>query len=339
MVATSLNGYSIFMVSAMSAPVLTNSEGGVPELNQNWAAFIYFVAFVLFCALILLNLFTGIIFSQFVKIAEKEKGSAWLTDKQRQWKHLQEAVFRLKPLDPKVDLPQNKIRRVLFAIVKHKLFRSLMLLITLLNVIVLSMYHYNMGRTWLLALEWANVGFVTAFTLELAMKLIALGPGEGQMRLARALGISPEPRPPAPEAYWQDGWNKFDVLVVIVALVDLAVTFIFATTEFRVLRLLAIERVLRSLKLVAALASYQGIKLLYVTLVVSLPAFANIGLLIFLIFFIYAYIGVQAFYNLALPGSLNYRVNFKRWISTSLNLCSLLLKSLSAAGPMLSLSC
>jgi hypothetical protein len=289
MVATSLNGYSVFMVNAMSAPVLTNSEGGVPELNQNWAAFIFFVVFVLFCALILLNIFTGIIFSQFVKINEKEKGSAWLTDKQRQWKLLQEAVFRLKPLDPKVDLPQNKIRRVLFSVVRHKLFRSLILLITLLNVIVLSLYHYNMSHQWLLALEWANVGFVTAFTLELVMKVVALGP----------------------EAYWQDGWNKFDVIVVVIALIDLAVTFIFATTEFRVIRLLAIERILRSMKLVAALASYQGIKLLYVTLVVSLPAFSNIGLLIFLIFFIYAYLGVQAFYNLALPGSLNYRVNFR----------------------------
>lgn len=164
-----------------------------------------------------------------------------------------------------------------------------MLIITLLNVIVLSLYHYDMSHQWLLALEWANVGFVTAFTLELVMKVTAVGP----------------------EAYWQDGWNKFDVLVVAVALIDLAVTFIFATTEFRVLRLLAIERVLRSMKLAAALASYQGIKLLYVTLVVSLPAFSNIGLLIFLVFFIYAYLGVQAFYNLALPGALNYRVNFR----------------------------
>ena len=32
---------------------------GVPVLNQNWGAFFYFVAFVLFCALILLNLYTG----------------------------------------------------------------------------------------------------------------------------------------------------------------------------------------------------------------------------------------------------------------------------------------
>lgn len=104
MVATSLNGYSIFMVTAMSAPVLTNSEGGVPELNQNWAAFIYFVVFVLFCALILLNIFTGIIFSQFVKINEKEKGSAWLTDKQRQWKLLQASRMTIMTVETSLPL-------------------------------------------------------------------------------------------------------------------------------------------------------------------------------------------------------------------------------------------
>ena len=43
-------------------------------LNQNWPAFFYFVVFVLFCALILLNLYTGIIFSQFIKINEKVRG-------------------------------------------------------------------------------------------------------------------------------------------------------------------------------------------------------------------------------------------------------------------------
>ena len=110
MVATSLNGYTNYMVQAMSAPqvwsvaslmvwmeshgkhslpsfllvcsALTGPLGrslkaplaplpdpfppsydqntlGVPKLNQNWSAFIFFVIFILFCALILLNLYTG----------------------------------------------------------------------------------------------------------------------------------------------------------------------------------------------------------------------------------------------------------------------------------------
>ena len=41
------------------------------------------------------------------------------------------------------------------------------------------------------------------------------------------------------------------------------------------------------------LSSWQGIKLLYVTIVVSLPAFLSILCIIILIFFVFAFIGVQ----------------------------------------------
>lgn len=55
-------------------------QGDAPARNQNWGSFFYFMAFVLICALILLNLYTGVIFSQFAKIAEQNMGSAWLTE-------------------------------------------------------------------------------------------------------------------------------------------------------------------------------------------------------------------------------------------------------------------
>ena len=41
------------------------------------------------------------------------------------------------------------------------------------------------------------------------------------------------------------------------------------------------------------LPSTQGIKLLYVTLAVSLPAFLSIGCIILLVFFVFGYLGVQ----------------------------------------------
>lgn len=43
----------------------------------------------------------------------------------------------------------------------------------------------------------------------------------------------------------------------------------------------------------------QGVKSLFTTLVVSLPAFANVGALIGLILFMYAYLGVLLFGSVA----------------------------------------
>jgi hypothetical protein len=44
------------MVQSMSAPSV---PGDASVLNQNWAAFFFWVAFVMSCALILINLYTG----------------------------------------------------------------------------------------------------------------------------------------------------------------------------------------------------------------------------------------------------------------------------------------
>ena len=56
LIACTTNGYTPYMVSAMSAPHI---KGNVPVLNQNWAAFFYFVAFIMLVAFILLNLYIG----------------------------------------------------------------------------------------------------------------------------------------------------------------------------------------------------------------------------------------------------------------------------------------
>lgn len=91
----------------------------------------------------------------------------------------------------------------------------------------------------------------------------------------------------------KDGWNRFDLLVVFIGAVDLIWNFINSTTVFRFIRVLAIERALRALNLTSVLKNYQGIKLLYVTIIVSMPAFISIFCIIFLIFFVFAYLGVQ----------------------------------------------
>ena len=63
-------------------------------------------------------------------------------------------------------------------------------------------------------------------------------------------------------------------------------------TLFRVIRIFRVTRVLRLVK------SAKGIRTLLFSLAVSLPALFNIGLLLFLIMFIYAVFGMQFFLSL-----------------------------------------
>ncbi len=54
-----------------------------------------FVAFVFVCAFVLINLYVGVIFSQFTRIRlVSTTGSAFLTNDQQEWAELSKMVFK-----------------------------------------------------------------------------------------------------------------------------------------------------------------------------------------------------------------------------------------------------
>ena len=82
-------------------------------------------------------------------------------------------------------------------------------------------------------------------------------------------------------------------------------------TLFRVVRVFRIGRVLRLIK------AAKGIRKLLFALVISLPALFNIGLLLFLIMYIYTIICLSSFQNLKITGALDGDVvNFRTFINS-----------------------
>ncbi|MEW5300382.1 MAG: hypothetical protein WDW36_003317 [Sanguina aurantia] len=286
-ITTTTNGYSPYMIAAMNSP---NIKGDAPARNQNWGSFFYFMAFVLICALILLNLYTGVIFSQFAKIAEQNMGSAWLTEEQQQWVALQEAVFRLQPLQPNNTLPKNPWRRWLYSLVQHRYFEYLMGVVIAGNCVVVSMTQYGQSQALTEQLAVANYVFVCVFIVEMLLKVAGMGFGQ----------------------YWKEAWNRLDFLIVVAAIIDLGVDYSYPTV-FKAMHIFAIERSIRVLKLGRLLDQFRTVKALSITFIVAMPAFLNIGSLIFLILFIYAYVGVLIFGKLMWGQSLNMHANFTTW--------------------------
>jgi len=109
-------------------------------------------------------------------------------------------------------------------------------------------------------LRWLDRAIIVLFVLEAVLKMAARG-----RHFYR---------------YFADGWNVFDFLIVVVCL--LPVDAHFAT----VLRLV---RVLRALRLISALPRLQ---LLVGSLLRSLPSMVYIGLLLLVLFYVYAVTGV-----------------------------------------------
>ncbi|CAF4469895.1 unnamed protein product [Rotaria sp. Silwood2] len=140
-----------------------------------------------------------------------------------------------------------------------------------LNMLCMCLEHYNQSDTFDLVLGYINHFFVAVFTIECIMKLIALN-----------------------FKYFTIPWNIFDFVIVIASILgqtlgEIIAKYFVNPTLLRVVRVARVGRILRLVK------GAKGIRTLLFALAVSLPALFNIGLLLFLVMFIYSIFGMSFF--------------------------------------------
>ncbi|TNN24754.1 Sodium channel protein type 2 subunit alpha [Liparis tanakae] len=136
-------------------------------------------------------------------------------------------------------------------------------------------------------LYWINLVFIVLFTGECVLKIISLR-----------------------HYYFTIGWNIFDFVVVILSIVGMFLSkviekYFVSPTLFRVIRLARIGRILRLIK------GAKGIRTLLFALMMSLPALFNIGLLLFLVMFIYAIFGMSNFAYVKREAGIDDMFNFE----------------------------
>ena len=134
--------------------------------------------------------------------------------------------------------------------------------------------------------------FIVIFTAEMLMKMFALR-----------------------HHYFTEPWNLFDFGVVMMSLAslflsDLIEKYFVSPTLLRVVRVVKVGRILRLIK------SARGIRTLLFSLIMSLPALLNIGLLLFLVMFILAVFGMSLFKNVKIRPGFNDVHNFKTFFKT-----------------------
>lgn len=113
-------------------------------------------------------------------------------------------------------------------------------------------------------------------------------------------------------AYWKDGWNKFDCILVVITLgVDLAMRVVqfsgggsTSATSLRFVRLSKSQRAVRVMKgcrvfrvLSRCTSTFVRMKKLIYKTLLALPTVVSIFELIALLYMLYAIIGVEAFHR------------------------------------------
>jgi hypothetical protein len=150
----------------------------------------------------------------------------------------------------------------------------------MLNTSFMAMEHYEMTPMWSKVIDTANSTLTCLFACEMVLKLTGLGFRE----------------------YVKDGFNDFDAIIVIVGLLE------FLNAGSKVLTVLRAFRLLRIFKIVK---SWKALRKILQTVLSALSSITNLGLLIFLLSFIYALIGMQ-FLNGPIPEDQinNFRQNY-----------------------------
>jgi hypothetical protein len=250
---------------------------------------LYFFAFIIIGTFFFLNLFTGVVFDNFLRLKKEMDSSGVLTEGQREWVRRARGLLRIKP-DRTIVAPhrtRQSARRAVFNIIQSAWFQNLIMLAIVLNVTIMATSFYGEPPIMSKVLDVLNYIFTGLFILEAILKIFAL----------------------TFQQYIANPWNRFDFVVVLGSVCDI----VFASLDgFELGSLLGkIFRIARVLRIVRLGKSISGLRRLIVTLVSSIPALVNVGSLLLLLFFIYAIMGVQSFGSLGNEETLTVHANFR----------------------------
>uniref|UniRef100_A0A8C5SY05 Voltage-dependent N-type calcium channel subunit alpha n=1 Tax=Laticauda laticaudata TaxID=8630 RepID=A0A8C5SY05_LATLA len=255
------------------------NQGPSPGYRMEMSIFyvVYFVVFPFF----FVNIFVALIIITFQEQGDKVMSECSLEKNERA---CIDFAISAKPLTRY--MPQNKqsFQYRMWKFVVSLPFEYFIMVLIALNTIVLMMKFYGAPEPYEDMLKCLNIVFTSMFSLECILKIIAFG----------ALN------------YFRDAWNIFDFVTVLGSITDILDNFIN----------LSFLRLFRAARLIKLLRQGYTIRILLWTFVQSFKALPYVCLLIAMLFFIYAIIGMQVFGNIALDddSAINRHNNFQTFL-------------------------
>ena len=183
--------------------------------------------------------------------------------------------------------PKSQFAKVCIAIASHKWFNPVMMGVIMLNGFVLMCIHADQPG-WMDDVDYySGICFQTIYCFEVVVLMSAM----------------------TPELYLADPWCRFDLMIVMAGVVELSVP---GDAGF-----VAVLRTFRFLRLFKIIKGFKELRVLMYTILSAIPGVSNIGLLLFLLMFMYACLGVTLYGDIespyGFPNGLNKYTNFRNW--------------------------
>uniref|UniRef100_A0A673XYX7 Voltage-dependent L-type calcium channel subunit alpha n=1 Tax=Salmo trutta TaxID=8032 RepID=A0A673XYX7_SALTR len=273
-----------------------NAANHGPIYNYRVEISIFFIIYIIIIAFFMMNIFVGFVIITFREQGESEFKNCELNKNQRQC-----VQYALKAKPIKIYIPRNPSQLKFWKIIASSQFEYIMFVLILLNTLTLAVQHYQQSKTFNSVMDILNLIFTALFTIEMIIKLLALRTHQ----------------------YFIDAWNSFDALIVVGSVLDIVVSELShrgCSSSCSCSLSITFFRLFRVLRLVKLLSKGEGIRTLLWTFVKSLQALPYVGLLIAMIFFIYAVIGMQTFGKIAIDDNshINRNNNFQTFFMSVL---------------------
>ncbi|KRZ89967.1 Voltage-dependent calcium channel type D subunit alpha-1 [Trichinella sp. T8] len=283
----------------------SSDEGIGPQYNARVSVAIFFITFIVVIAFFMMNIFVGFVIVTFQSEGEREYENCELDKNQRKC-----IEFALTAKPQRRYIPKNRFQYKIWWFVTSQPFEYAIFIIIILNTLILGMKHYKSSAAFDEALDVLNLFFTTVFALEFICKLFALTFKHHKMTRTFddvldtmnliftgifAMEFILKVMAFRCKNYFGDAWNVFDFIIVLGSFIDI----IYGKPGSNIISI-NFFRLFRVMRLVKLLSRGEGIRTLLWTFMKSFQALPYVALLIVLLFFIYAVIGMQIFGKIAL---------------------------------------
>uniref|UniRef100_A0A1A7WB98 Calcium channel, voltage-dependent, R type, alpha 1E subunit n=1 Tax=Iconisemion striatum TaxID=60296 RepID=A0A1A7WB98_9TELE len=257
------------------------SRGNRMEMSVFYV--VYFVVFPFF----FVNIFVALIIITFQEQGDKMIQECSLEKNERA---CIDFAISAKPMTRY--MPQNRqtFQYRLWHFVASPSFEYTVLVMIALNTVVLMMKYHSAPTAYDAVLKHLNTAFTVLFSMECILKIMAFGFVN----------------------YFRDTWNIFDFITVLGSITEIVVDLQSVNTIN-----MSFLKLFRTARLIKLLRQGYTIRILLWTFVQSFKALPYVCLLIAMLFFIYAIIGMQVFGNIKLndESHINQHNNFKTFFS------------------------
>lgn len=313
----SLSAWSRIMYGAMDA----TSRNEAPEQNANAINSVYFMIVIMLLSYFVVTIFIGVLLSSM----DNESKVLYLTNLQKEWVVISGVLGRLRPkkgvenkgrLLPSQDNKRPILTTVLRMvtqlpqtceiIIKQQHFRRMTAVIIWLNTVVLCCFRSSYTSEYEeLTLKLANASFIVFFTAEAIIRWLPVP--------VKWVGEYID----SSDVKWKH--ICFDFILVATSLSYMghfgtdSKIVIFVAKSFQLLKLLHILTLLNPSH--SSIKEWWSTQKIFVeTVGMALPSISFACVLLFLVIFVYAYLGVKFLGHLQFKETVNYEANYRDFV-------------------------